>query len=127
MPTDRVDVPWKERVLFAAPGVTAVALWIFAVVRFPFTADFLLPFAILLCGGALIATMSIVWACGRASTREALASGAVGVVTMVFAGMELAPKPEEPGAAWRALLQMLLVVSLAYLVRVQRQDKASRP
>lgn len=127
MLTKHDDVSGKERVLFAAPGVTAAALWIFAVIRFPFTADFLLPFTILLCGGGLVATMSLVWACGRASTRETLAACAVGVVTMVFAGAELTSTPEGPGAMWRALLQILLVVSLACLVRVQRQEKAGRP
>jgi hypothetical protein len=127
MLTHQSDSSCKERAVFAVPGVTVAALWIFTATRFGFTLDFLLPFTVLLCGGGLIATMSLVWARGRASTRETLASGAVGVATIVFAGAELAAGPEGPGAVLRLFLQMLLVVSLVYLVRVQRQEKASRP
>lgn len=114
-----------KRVLYTAPPVTAVLLWIFTAVYFRPGLDLLLLFAVLLAGGGLIVQMLLCWASGISSTKYMLASCAAGAVIVTFAGLEIAHQPRSPGLL-RGFLQLLMLVALIYLVRTQRQEKSAR-
>ncbi|HEX8358712.1 MAG TPA: hypothetical protein VF613_01235 [Longimicrobium sp.] len=113
-----------KRVVLAAPGLTAALLWIFTALYFRPSVDLLLLFSVLFAGAGILAQMAAHWAAGSVTSAYAFSASAAGVALVTFAGVELAFQPDGPRAPLRLLLQLLMLGSFAYMVRVQRREKS---
>jgi hypothetical protein len=120
------DESWKERVLYASPGVVAALLWAFTALRFQPSIVLLLLLGVLGAGAAIFGQMMLRWGGGRSSSKVTFAACASGALLMITAGVELAFMPE--GAPWPVSLPviLLLLVAISYWRRVVAQENAAR-
>lgn len=124
---DDREEPWKERAMYASPGLIAALLWTFTALRYRPGISFLLVFGVLLTGVALFGYMALRWGRGRSSSKTTLVGCASGVLLMLYGGVELAFMPEGPPGPARVLILLLLVLASSYWRRVVTDEKSVEP
>ncbi len=102
-------------------GMLVIGLLVFTAVRFPVGISFLLPFAVMLSGVALVSLSILRWGIGNVARHDVLAGCAAGVLFMFLGGLELSPMDLAVRQVSRLVAPFLLLLVFAYWRRMAMQ------
>jgi hypothetical protein len=115
--------PLSEWVVMCSPWAVVLMSWLFVVLRVPMDVGDLLFFLAMLCGGALAGQMLIGWGLGWFSNRAVLPGTALGILIAADSWHVLSSSPGRPVFWIRVIVWLLILASIGYMTRVQRQER----